>query len=148
MVISLDQNFKEFLSLLEFQNVEYLLIGGYAVNWHGYHRATNDMDIFVSASTENAARVTAVLHEFGFLEVNSQMMSTPKSMVRMGVPPTKLEVTNFIDGVTFEECFEKRLRVTFDGITFNLISLPDLRRNKKASGRLKDLADLENLPEG
>ena len=68
-------------------------------------------------------------------------------MVRMGVAPVKLEVTNFIDGVTFEECYMNRLRVTVDGIEVNIINLVDLRRNKLASGRKKDLADLENLPE-
>jgi hypothetical protein len=147
MAIQLDQNFKEFLSLLERHGAEYLLIGGYAVNFHGYVRYTGDMDIYVSASSENAARVAAALNELGFDEVTPEMFTTPSSMVRMGIPPTKLEVTNFIDGVTFEECYANRLRTTLDGLEFNIMSLMDLRRNKRASGRLKDLADLENLPE-
>jgi predicted nucleotidyltransferase len=147
MDLELDSNFKEFLSLLEHHGAKYLLIGGYAVNYHGYHRSTNDMDIFISASSENAAKVTNALHEFGFVEVTEEMLATPSSMIRMGIEPTKLEVTNFIDGVTFEECFEQRLRVVLDGLTINLISLPDLRRNKQASGRPKDLADLDGLPE-
>jgi hypothetical protein len=147
MAIELDPNFKEFLSLLERHGVEYLLIGGYAVNFHGYVRYTGDMDIYVSGSSENATRVAKALNELGFDEVTPSMFTTPSSMVRMGVPPTKLEVTNFIDGVTFEECYANRLRTTLDGLEVNIMSLMDLRRNKRASGRLKDLADLENLPE-
>ncbi|NJK43567.1 MAG: hypothetical protein HC933_04225 [Pleurocapsa sp. SU_196_0] len=147
MAIQLDRNFKEFLSLLERHGVEYLLIGGYAVNFHGYVRYTGDMDIYISASSENAARVAMALNELGFDEVTPSMFTTPSSMVRMGVPPTKLEVTNFIDGVTFEECYANRLRTMLDGLEVNIMSLIDLRRNKRASGRLKDLADLENLPE-
>ena len=143
----LNTDFKEFLNILEQYRVEYLLIGGYAVNVHGYVRATGDMDIFVSMSPENATRVAQALHEFGFQEVTPDMFTTPSSMVRMGVAPVKLEVTNFIDGVTFEECYMNRLRVTVDGIEVNIINLVDLRRNKLASGRKKDLADLENLPE-
>ena len=147
MVPELDINFKEFLSLLELHGVEYLLIGGYAVNYYGYHRATNDLDIFVSGSAENAARVANALHEFGFSETTPEMLAIPSSMVRMGIAPVKLEVTNFIDGVTFAECYAQRKRVSLDGIEINLISLTDLRRNKRASGRSKDLARLENLPE-
>lgn len=84
-------------------------------------------------STDNAARVSKALHELGFVEVTPEMMAIPKSMIRMGIAPTKLEVTNFIDGVTFGECFQQRIRVVLDGLTINLISLPDLRRNKNAS---------------
>jgi hypothetical protein len=147
MDLELDTDFKEFLSLLEHHAVEYLLIGGYAVNYYGYHRATGDLDVYVSSTEENAIHVSAALNEFGFSEVTPQMIATPSSMIRMGVPPTKLEVTNFIDGVSFAECYANRLRVKLDGLEINLISLMDLRRNKRASGRLKDLADLEKLPE-
>ena len=147
MPIQLDQNFKEFLNLLQQHGAEYLLIGGYAVNFHGYVRYTGDMDIYVSLSAANAIRVAAALNELGFDEVNPEMFTKPSSMIRIGVAPTKLEVTNFIDGVTFEDCYANRLRVQIDGVDVNVMSLTDLRRNKRASGRLKDLADLEKLPE-
>jgi hypothetical protein len=68
-------------------------------------------------------------------------------MIRMGVPPNKLEIINFIDGINFDDCFKNRVRVKIDGLELNLIGLADLRQNKKASGRNKDLADLDNLPE-
>ena len=148
MAIELDPNFRTFLSLLEHHDAEYLLIGGYAVNFHGYVRYTGDLDVFVAATVTNAARVAQALNEFGFAQVTSEMISTPSSMIRMGVPPTKLEVTNFIDGVDFEECYRECLRITVAGLEVNVISLAKLRKNKRASGRLKDLADLEQLPEG
>jgi hypothetical protein len=147
MAIELDPNFRTFLSLLEHHGAEYLLIGGYAVNFHGYVRYTGDLDIFVSATETNATRVARALNEFGFAQVTPEMMTTPSSMIRMGVPPTKLEVTNFIDGVDFDECYHERLRSTVAGLEVNVISLAKLRKNKRASGRLKDLADLEQLPE-
>lgn len=147
MAIELDPNFRTFLSLLEHHDAEYILIGGYAVNFHGYVRYTGDLDVFVSASETNAACVARALNDFGFAQVTPEMISTPSSMVRMGVPPTKLEVTNFIDGVDFDECYRERLRSTVAGLEVNVISLSKLRKNKRASGRLKDLADLEQLPE-
>lgn len=143
----LPQDFKEFLVLLEQKKVEYLLIGGYAVGILGYPRATNDMDIFVPVDSQNVDLVIQVLHEFGFSNATPDLLNQPSSMVRIGIEPNKLEITNFIDGVTFAECFANRIRARIDDdLEINLISLPDLRRNKKASGRLKDLADLENLP--
>jgi predicted nucleotidyltransferase len=147
MAIELDPDFKAFLSLLERHDVEYLLIGGYAVNYYGYVRYTGDIDIFVSSSSENAARVARVMHEFGFTEVTPEMMTIPSSMIRIGIKPTQLEVTNFIDGVSFDDCWASRSRVNIDDLELNVISLEKLRENKRASGRLKDLADLENLPE-
>lgn len=147
MAVELEPDFKTFLNLLEHHGVEYLLIGGYAVNYYGYVRYTGDMDIFVSNTSENAVRVALALNEFGFSEVTPEMITTPSSMLRMGVPPVKLEVTNFIDGVGFAECWGSRSRVNIDDLVVNIISLEKLRINKRASGRTKDLADLENLPE-
>jgi hypothetical protein len=147
MAMRLPKDFKEFLALLEQNGVEYLLIGGYAVGIHEYPRATNDMGIYVPVNLENTTKVIATLHEFGFESATLDLLSQPSSMIRMGIEPNKLEITNFIDGVTFEECYANRLRVKVDEIEFNLISLVDLRRNKLASGRFKDLADVQNLPE-
>jgi predicted nucleotidyltransferase len=135
------------IALLEQNNVQYLLIGGYAVGIHGYPRATGDMDIFIAFDESNVALVVQTLHEFGFASASPDLLNKPSSMIRMGVPPNKLEITNFIDGVTFDDCFKNRVRVKIDGLELNLIGLADLRRNKKASGRNKDLADLDNLPE-
>lgn len=147
MEMRLPNDFKEFIALLEQNKVQYLLIGGYAVGIHGYPRATGDMDIFIAFDEANVALVIQSLHEFGFASASADLLNKPSSMIRMGVPPNKLEITNFIDGVTFDDCFKNRVRVNIDGLELNLIGLADLRQNKKASGRNKDLADLDNLPE-
>ncbi|MEP7336698.1 MAG: DUF6036 family nucleotidyltransferase [Acidobacteriota bacterium] len=148
MAISLPQDFKEFLNLLNSHKVEYLLIGGYAVGFHGYPRATNDMDIWIATSQENANRLVTVLREFGFNtpDLSPDLFLKEKSIIRMGVPPVKIEVSNYIDGVTFDDCFRERVVDAIDGVVVNLINLAHLKINKLASGRFKDLADLENLP--
>jgi predicted nucleotidyltransferase len=145
--IRLPQDFKEFLKLLNEHNVRYLLIGGYAVGFHGYPRATADMDIWVAIRPENAERLVAVLREFGFdlPELSPQLFLQEKQIIRMGVPPVMLEICTSISGVEFDICYEKRIVAELDGVEVNLISLEDLKVNKKASGRSKDITDLEKL---
>ena len=140
-------DFKEFLRLLEGNEVEYLLIGGYAVGFHGYPRATVDMDIWVATTPDNAPRVVTVLKEFGFdvPELSPELFLTEDQVIRMGMPPVRLEILTSISGVTFEECFAERVVGELDGVPVNLISLRHLKLNKRASGRNKDLNDLENL---
>ena len=142
-------DFKEFLKLLNDSNVKYLLIGGYAVGYHGYPRATADMDIWVAISPDNAAKLVDVFHRFGMRDpkVTADLFLERGKIVRMGVPPMRIEVLTEIDGVKFEECYAARLTVEIDGQPVALISRDHLRRNKKASARHKDLDDLENLPE-
>ena len=146
--IRLPPDFKEFLKLLKEHNVRYLLIGGYAVGYHGYPRATADMDIWVAMQSENAEKVVLVLRKFGFdvPELSAELFLKDKQIVRMGVPPVKLEITTSISGVEFDECYQERVTDILDGIEVSLISLKHLKVNKKASGRYKDLSDLENLP--
>jgi len=148
MEIRLPDDFKEFLRLLNSHEVEYLVIGGYAVGYHGYPRATNDLDIWIAIRPANAERMVAVLREFGFetSSITPELFLKEKNVVRMGVPPLRLEVLTTISGVTFEACYRERLVVQFDEVEANLINLSDLRRNKKASGRHRDLDDLEHLP--
>ena len=144
----LPDDFKEFLRLLNAHGVEYLLIGGYAVGYHGYPRATNDMDIWIAIHPDNAERMVAVLHAFGFgtpnLAVN--LFLQDHSIVRMGVPPMRIEVLTTISGVQFAACYAERIIAAIDGVDVNLISLQHLKTNKQASGRYKDLDDLEHLP--
>jgi hypothetical protein len=144
----LPPDFKEFLQLLSLKQVEYLLVGGYAVGYHGYPRATADMDIWISINPQNAERVVAVLQEFGLAvpELSEELFLEENRVVRMGVPPFRIEIITAISGVSFEECFAQRVIDTIDGVEVNLISLPHLKANKKASGRFRDLNDLENLP--
>jgi hypothetical protein len=148
MDIELPLDFKEFLKLLNEKAVRYLLIGGYAVGYHGYPRATNDMDIWIALQPENAERVVEALREFGFdlPELRPELFLNEKAIIRMGSPPMRLEITTSISGVEFDECYESRVIDMLDDIQISVIDLKHLKINKKASGRLKDLADLENLP--
>jgi hypothetical protein len=147
-MIQIPQDFREFLRLLNYHHVEYLLIGGYAVGYYGFVRATGDMDIWVKISPNNAIQIVKALQEFGFAvpELSYELFMQEEKIIRMGVPPLRLEILTTISGVEFAKCFDNRLTDQIDGIDVNLINLEDLKINKKASGRLKDLLDLENLP--
>jgi predicted nucleotidyltransferase len=144
--IQLPPDFKEFLKLLNSNDVEYLVIGGYAVNYYGFPRATADLDIWIAMHPENANRIAGVLQTFGFTQANPEAFLEPRKIIRMGVPPVRLEILTSISGVDFADCYRRRTRVELDGISVPLIHLEDLKRNKLASGRLKDRLDLENLP--
>jgi predicted nucleotidyltransferase len=148
MELELPKDFKEFLRSLNANGVRYLLIGGYAVGFYGYPRATNDIDVFVAKDSENARRLVESLIEFGFAtsELSAELFTQEKSIVRMGVEPMKIEIANFISGVEFEEAYNDKIIGVIDGVEISLISLHHLKINKKASGRYKDLNDLENLP--
>ena len=148
MEINLPLDFKEFLKLLNEKGVRYLLIGGYAVGYHGYPRATGDMDVWIAIHPENAQKMVAVLKDFGFdnTELTPELFLQKNKIIRMGHPPMRLEISTGISGVEFEECYNSRVVDMLDGVEVNIIDLPHLKANKKAAGRLKDLADLENLP--
>jgi hypothetical protein len=148
MEIVLPPDFKEFLRLLNAHNVDYLLIGGYAVGYHGYPRATHDMDVWIGVSPVNAERVVAALRVFGFdvPALSPALFLSENAIVRMGVPPMRIEIVTGISGVTFEPCYAERVVAKIDDVQTNIISLCDLKLNKKASGRHKDLDDIENLP--
>jgi len=148
MDIGLPQDFKDFLRLLDAEEVEYLLIGGYAVAYHGFPRATEDIDLWVASSPQNADRIVKALRQFGFdlPELQPDLFLKPDSIVRMGLPPLRIELSTTISGVAFDECYKARVTETIDGIAVSIINLADLKRNKQASGRHQDLADLERLP--
>jgi hypothetical protein len=144
----LPPDFKDFLKLLNSKQVEYLLIGGYAVGYHGYSRATADMDIWIAIHPRNAEKMVGVIREFGFAVdgLSAELFLKENNVIRMGVPPFRIEVLTTISGVSFEECYRERTADTLDEVEVSLISLKHLKANKKASGRLKDLTDLEYLP--
>ncbi len=143
----LPPDFKEFLKLLNAKDVEYLLIGGYAVGYHGYPRSTGDMDIWIAINCANAEKVVMVLQEFGFNvpELSSEVFLEQDKVIRMGVPPFRIEILTTISGVSFRECYSRCVEDTFDGVEVKIIALNDLKMNKAASGRAKDIDDLENL---
>jgi len=144
----LPNDFKEFLKLLNDADVQYLLVGGYAVGYHGYPRATADMDIWVAVAPDNATKLVDVFRQFGMQDpkLTAELFQESGRIIRMGMPPLRIEVLTQIDGVDFSECYQARVKAVIDGQKVNLISRRDLVRNKRAAARHKDLADLENLP--
>jgi len=147
--ILLPPDFKEFLQLLNTYEVEYLLIGGYAVGYHGYPRTTGDMDIWIASTAANAEKLLAVLADFGFGATGAtvELLQQPNMVIRMGNPPLRIELLTTLSGVDFATCYAARVTDNLDGIAVPIINLKHLKRNKRASGRLKDLNDLQNLPE-
>ncbi len=148
MDIVLPPDFKDFLKLLNDKEVEYLLIGGYAVAFYGYPRATNDIDVWIAINPYNAERIVTALREFGFdsPDLSTNLFLIEDRIIRMGMPPMRIEIATTISGVNFEECYEECVRGEIDGVSIPIISLNHLKVNKLASGRFKDLNDLENLP--
>ena len=146
--IQLPPDFKDFLRLLKEYEVRYLLIGGYAVSYHGYIRATGDMDIWIAIHPDNAHKIVAVLKVFGFdhPELNEDLFLHENKILRMGVPPVRLEIVTSISGVQFDECYQARVVDILDGVEVSLIDLENLKKNKRASGRPKDLVDFQKLP--
>jgi hypothetical protein len=143
----LPADFRDFLKLLNSHRVEYLLIGGYAVCYHGYYRNTVDIDFWVAVNDQNAHKISTLIREFGFdvPELSDELFLQKGRIVRMGIEPTRIEILTQISGCDFSECYERRVDGTLDGVPVTIISLPDLIKNKLSSGRLKDLDDAQKL---
>ena len=146
--IELHPDFKDFLRFLNSHNVRYLLVGGYAVGYHGYPRATGDMDIWIEISEVNSKKVVSAFRDFGMPDetISEGLFLEKNKVIRIGVPPVRLEVITSASRVSFNECYSNREVIEIDGISINFISLQDLKKNKHAAGRYKDLEDLEHLP--
>jgi predicted nucleotidyltransferase len=140
-------DFKEFIQSLNDNQVRYLIVSGYAVAFHGYPRYTKDIDIWVEMSERNAKQMLEALAQFGFgsLELSAEDFNTPDRIIQLGYPPNRIDIITTPNGVDFTVCYDAKVEVKIDGITTNFIDLNNLKLNKKASGRLQDLADLENL---
>jgi predicted nucleotidyltransferase len=146
--IRLPTEFGELLKLLNAHEVKYLIVGGYAVAYHGYPRTTGDIDIWIDRSGENARRTVEALREFGFdvPTLQPELLMKPDRIVRMGYPPLRVEILTSASGVEFAPCYENRVEDEMGGTTVSIIGLECLKKNKRASGRHKDLDDLEHLP--
>jgi predicted nucleotidyltransferase len=147
MAMKLTEDFKDFLKLLNEHQVKYLLIGGLAVAVHGYPRATGDMDIWIANDVNNAERITEVVRKFGFNlpQVQPDLFLKTDKIIRMGVPPVRIELFLSVTGLNFEECYQNRIIKNIDGIEVKVIDLSNLIKNKKIVGRNRDLDDIENL---
>ena len=145
----LPPDFSAFLSLLDANGVDYLIVGGYAVGHHGYPRATGDIDVWIRQSPQNAERVVASIRAFGFDDpgLRPDRFLGDGRITRMGLPPNRIEVMTSVSGVTFDDAWPARVVADWGGRAIPIIDLRHLRANKAASGRPKDLADLVELPD-
>ncbi len=143
--IKLTQDFKEFVRLLNDHEVEYLLIGGYAVNFYGHVRYTGDLDIWVAVDPGNAKKLSATLQAFGFSaeKVPEGIFLCEEKVFQMGIPPFRIDILMSISGLEFSVCYARRIVEPIDGVVINVLSFEDLKTNKQASGRPKDLSDLD-----
>ncbi|CAD5978659.1 hypothetical protein PCC9214_04412 [Planktothrix tepida] len=143
----LNQDFKEFIELLNKNNVRYLVIGGYAVAIHGHPRYTKDIDIWIEMKPDNAENLVKALDEFGFgtLNLKPEDFLEADQIIQLGYPPSRIDLLTTPDGVDFQTCYQTRIEITVNDVIVKFIDLENLRKNKLASGRNQDLADLENL---
>lgn len=143
----LNKDFKEFIESLNDNRVRYLVVGGYAVALHGHPRYTKDIDIWIALTPENAKQVVKALHQFGFgsLGLTPEDFLVPSQVVQLGYPPSRIDLLTSLKGVDFELCYPERTTIIIDGVNVDFIDLANLKKNKQATGRHQDLADLENL---
>ena len=147
--MEIQPDFKELLTLFNASNVEYLIVGGYALAFHGQPRYTGDIDVFVKPDKVNAQRVMSALNAFGFRsdELTSADFEKPDKIVQLGVPPVRVDIITALSGVSWEEAFSGKVAGFYDDLPVFFIGLKQFVLNKKATGRKKDLADIEALGE-
>jgi hypothetical protein len=143
----LTSDFKEFVALFNSNQVEYLVVGGYALAAFGHPRYTGDLDFWIGTDPENAEKVVSVLAQFGFasLGMGKDDLTRPNQVLQLGFAPARIDLLTSIDGVEFADCYARKTVVQMDGLGICFISQDDFKRNKRATGRHKDLADVEAL---
>lgn len=143
----LTSDFKEFVALFNSNQVDYLVVGGYALAAYGHPRYTGDLDFWIGTDPENAEKVVAALVQFGFgsLGISKEDLTLPNQVLQLGYAPARIDLLTSIDGVVFAECHARKVVVQMDGLDISFIAQDDFKRNKRATGRLKDLADIEAL---
>jgi len=143
----LNPDFREFIQSLNDSGVLYLVVGGYAVAVHGHPRYTKDLDVWIEMRPDNAANIVKALDQFGFgsLDLKASDFLVPDQVIQLGYPPNRIDVLTTLPGVDFASCYASRLAIEVAGVCVNFIDLEHLKKNKRATGRHQDLADLENL---
>jgi len=141
------KDFEELFACFNVRHVKAVIVGGYAFSFHAKPRFTKDIDVFVEPTPENAERVIRALDDFGFsgLGLTPADFSTAGPVVQLGVPPNRVDLLTAIDGVTFDEAWAGKVAGAYGAKRVFYLGLEELKRNKRASGRLQDLADLESL---
>lgn len=148
--MELQRDIREFVGLLLSEKVEFLLVGGYALAVHGAPRFTEDIDFLVLVSPENADRLATVIERFGFggLDLDRDDFLRTDFVIQLGKAPNRIDILTGIDGVDWEEAWQSRLSIDLDGFTLPVIGKQMLIRNKLATGRTQDRADVERLQQG
>lgn len=145
--MKLQKDLKEFIALLNSHGVEYLIVGGHAVAFHGYPRLTVDLDFFVRPSSDNAKKLLGALDDFGFggIGLDASDLTAPGKIIQLGREPNRIDLLTGISGVAFDEAWADRIAGALDGLPVPFIGRESLLKNKRASARPKDLADVAQL---
>ena len=143
----LNKDFREFIELLNENEVRYLVVGGYAVAFHGHPRYTKDLDVWIGLSPEKANKILDALIKFGFgsLGLKSEDFLESDQIIQLGYPPNRIDILTTLKDMNFEDCYNTRVEVEIRGLPINFIDIESLKKNKRATGRPQDLADVENL---
>ena len=145
--MKLPPDWREFIELLNSNGVEYVVVGGHAVGYHGYPRYTGDIDFFVRASEANAAALARTLAGFGFAGASDleSVLTEPDKIIQLGRPPNRIDLLTSISGVSFDEAVRDGVTVSMDGVPVRMIGRRALLKNKRNTGRTKDRADAEEI---
>lgn len=146
-MLNLPKDFKDLLKILSDNEVQYMIVGGYALSLYAAPRATGDIDIFVKIDQDNADRILKSLKEFGFggLGITEQDLLTPEQVLQLGYPPNRIDILTGIEGVSWEEAFQNRKNIVHDDLVLPVIGKDELIKNKLSTGRIKDMADVEKI---
>jgi hypothetical protein len=144
-----NEDYRDILSALVAHHARFLVVGAHALAVHGYPRATVDIDIWVDASPENAERVWSALASFGAplddLGLRMKDLTRPDIVAQLGLPPNRIDILTGVSGLSFDEAWANRIEEPIEGVRVPVLGREDLRRNKLASGRDKDRADVKGL---
>ncbi|MGA9997934.1 MAG: DUF6036 family nucleotidyltransferase [Pyrinomonadaceae bacterium] len=140
----LNQDFKEMLLCLKDEEVEFIIVGAYALAVHGFPRATGDIDIWVGNSSDNARKIMRALSKFGapISNLSEEDFTSPDLIIQIGVEPSRIDLLTSIDGVGFDEAWKNKLTIIAADLEVNILSKADLLKNKMATGRAKDQGDI------
>jgi len=141
----LSKDFSEFIESLNSNDVQYLVIGGYAVAYHGHPRYTKDIDLWIRNDVENVSKLLRALDHFGFssLDLKESDFCESDSVVQLGYPPNRIDLITGIEGIDFDELYRGRETVALDGVEVTFIGKAGLIQSKTKAGRLQDIADIE-----
>ena len=148
--MTLPEDLKQLLLAFNAHGVEYLVVGGWAVGFYSEPRSTKDIDLFIRSGVKNSEAVFRALAEFGAPLAGvspADFRDDPTSVFQLGHAPARADILQAIDGVDFDEAWPKRIDLSLEGVPVHVISAEHLIRNKVASGRLRDLADVEAIRE-